>query len=285
MRELSEACRRHGIHFGVYYSILDWYHPDWPENKHGGPGPLFARQSDTPNLARYLDYMRAQCGELIRDYGAEFIQFDGEWDACWTHEMGSQLYRDLRTLSPEVLLSSRVDKGRINPEFERTKEWNRKLYAGDYEEREREVAAGNSVLGFAGHPWQAWVTIDKTQWAYNPRPEKQLLTSEDIIRDLVATICDNGNYLINLGPQPDGTFDPREAAIVLEAGKWIRAHAAAIYGTRGGPFPRADWGGSTHKGKRVFLFVSNPGPSELNLRMPGNELMPAGRETIHELCT
>jgi alpha-L-fucosidase len=260
MRELSAACRRHGIHFGVYYSILDWYHPDWPENKHGGPGPLFARKPDAPNLARYLDYMRAQCGELIRDYGAELIQFDGGWDACWTHELGSQLYRDLRTLSPKVLLSSRVGNPKVCP--------------GDYEERERHVGQGatNSVLGFAGHPWQAWVTIDKTQWAYNPRPEKQLLTSEDIIRDLIATICDNGNYLINLGPRPDGTFDPREAAIVLEAGKWIRAHAEAIYGTRGGPFPRADWGGSTHKGKRVFLFVSNPGPSELNLRMPGTRI-------------
>lgn len=265
MRELGDACRRHGIIFGAYYSLLDWYHPDWPENRRGGPGALYGHPADAPQLPRYVDFLRTQCTELIRDYGASFIQFDGEWDDCWTHELGSGLYADLRNLSPDVLLNSRVDKGRINGEFKRTKVWDRGTYAGDFEERERITGKGNSVLGFADHPWQAWVTIDKNQWAHSPRTDKRLLSAAEVIRDVVDTICDNGNYMINLGPRPDGSFDPREAAVMIEAGRWIRANGEAIYGTRGGPYPRQAWGGSTRKGRFVYLFITDPSRRELAL--------------------
>ena len=203
----------------------------------------------------------------------EFIQFDGEWDECWTHAIGGRMYRELRALSPTLMINSRVDKGRHNPEYRRTHTWNRNVYAGDFEDHERVVNYGNDVYGYAAYPWQAWVTIDTTQWSYNPRSEKRLLSSRQIIEDLVKVICDNGNYMINLGPRPDGTFDPDEAAILREAGQWIRSHGGAIYGTRGGPWYSGDWGGSTRKGSTVFLFPTKSVEGELLLAPPTFEIV------------
>jgi alpha-L-fucosidase len=103
MKELGDACRRNGIVFGTYYSNLDWYHPDWTPYE-PQPGPLFERHADTPNLQRYLAYMKDQVTELIRDYGVELIQFDGDWPETWTHEIGGRMYRDLRAAGPQVIL-------------------------------------------------------------------------------------------------------------------------------------------------------------------------------------
>jgi alpha-L-fucosidase len=256
MKELGDACRKHGLVFGSYYSDLDWYHPDWtpyePE-----PGPLFPKRPDSPNLERYLTYMLNQLTELIRDYGVEILQFDGEWKDSWTHEVGSRMYREIRKISPTVIISSRIDRGRQEARRLKTTKWDWKVYAGDYEERERYVSwlpsSEKEVTGWADHPWQAWVTIDKRQWAWNPDPD--LLTPEEIIVDLVTTCGSNGNYVMNVGPRPDGTFHPDQVAIMDKVGEWLRKNGEAVYGTRGGPFPPAEWGFSMQKGRRAYLHV------------------------------
>jgi alpha-L-fucosidase len=255
MAELGQACRQHDLVFGTYYSNLDWYHPDWspyePE-----PGPLFPRHSDSPNLQRYLDYMLRQLTELIGERGVQIVQFDGEWPKTWTHEVGSKMYRDLRALSSDVILSSRIDRGRVDNKGQSG--WNRKIYAGDYEERERLVEwlaedAKREDSSWSEDPWQAWVTVDRRQWSWNPEPD--LLKPSELIVDLVRTVGANGNLAINIAPQPDGSFHPDQVALLDEVGKWLAAHAGSIYGTRGGPFYPAEWGVSTRKGKLAFLHI------------------------------
>jgi len=254
MKELGQAVRAQGLVFGSYYSDIDWYHPDWPAPR-GGPGPLFRAYPDSPNLDRYLDYMRKQLAELINDYGVEILQFDGEWDA-WNHQVGSAMYRYLHRMFPTVILSSRVDVGR--PAAEKVHgEWDWKTYAGDYEERERNVSwlpsSDREVRTWATHPCQAWITVDKRQWAWNPDPE--LLTTPELIREVVTTVGSNCNIAINIGPRPDGTFHPDQVALMDSLGKWLQANGEAIYGTRGGPFYLAPWGVSTRKGNRAYVHV------------------------------
>ncbi len=253
MKELSDACKKNNILFGSYYSNLDWYHPDYKPQNFGGPGKLFKTYPDSPNLDRYWDFMENQVIELIRDYDCRVIQFDGEWDKTYTHEIGARMYRKFRELDPTVILSSRVDRGRIDAE--KKGYWDRKKFAGDYEERERVVNHGNSVLGWGAHPWQGWVTIDKTQWSWNPDPV--LLNVEELVLDMIQTIGNNGNYCINLGPRPDGSFHPQQIELMNQFGEWVREHAEAIYGTRGGPFLPAKDFVSTRKGKYVYLHFLN----------------------------
>ncbi len=264
VRELSDASKRNGIMFGSYYSIIDWYHPDYSPNEHGGPGPLIKAQADSPNFDRYVTFMKNQLRELVVDYGSEIIQFDGEWDKTWTHERGSDLYKYVRDLRDETLISNRTDVGRdhLDP---KTGTWNWRVYAGDFDERERMVdwiGKDSKVFGKSDNPWQAWVTIDQAQWAWNATPRLQ--TADAIILDLVKTVGDGGNYLINLGPRADGSFEPEQAEMIRNVGRWLKKYGNGIYGTKAGPFSKEGAYTSTIKGKAVTLFVIDPKMSEVS---------------------
>ena len=273
MAEMKAACDHHGIMFGAYCSNLDWYHPDWAPYSHGGPGPLFPKQEDSPNLPRYFEYMANQVCELIDKYDLAFIQFDGEWDSTYTHEIGSAMYRRFHTRKPEILLNSRVDIGRRMAGADNHIDMDGTKYAGDFQDRERLTNRGNNVTVWGSHPWQAWVTIDKSQWSYNPAP--QLMTATELVRDMVGVVGSNGNYMINLGPRPDGTFEPGQIALMDTLGTWLKRHGEAIYGTRGGPYYPFDGGVSTRKGKRAWLLITDPAVQTLHLPNPPERLLSA----------
>lgn len=260
MKELGEACRRNGVVFGSYYSNEDCYHPDWTPYD-SQPGPLFPRFADTPNLNRYLEYMRNQLRELVEEYKVEIIQFDAEWPATWTHEIGSEMYRLLHNDNPRLILSSRIDKGRQ----EGTE--GQKAFAGDYEEREvvtMDFNPGNaSQYGWSDRPAQKWETIDRWQWSWNPNPD--LRSANDLIVDLVKAVGCNTNFLINVPARPDGTFDERAASIMNEVGNWLQKYGESIYGTRGGPFYPGGWGVSTQRDDRVFLHLFAAKAETVNL--------------------
>lgn len=261
--ELKKACDRNGVVLGAYYSNIDWYHPDWTPNDHGGPGPLFKKQADSPNLERYFKYMEDQVTEIIRKYDLAFIQFDGEWDDTYTHEVGSHFYRRFHEVKPDILLNTRIDIGRRSVSATNHVEIDGKRFAGDFQDRERLVNHGNNVTKWADHPWQAWVTIDKRQWSYNPNP--QLMTAEELIKDMVHVVGNNGNYMINLGPRPDGSFDKPQIALMDTLGMWLNSHAEMIYGTRGGPFYPFPGGVSTRKGNKAWIMVTDKSLTEVCL--------------------
>lgn len=266
VKELSVAIKKANIVFGSYYSIIDWYHPDYTPNEHGGPGPLFKPEPGTPDFDRYVRFMKGQLRELVVDYGAEIIQFDGEWDKTWNHERGSDLYKYVRTLNPKTLVSSRVDVGRYHLD-PKTKQWDFGKYAGDFDERERMVdwivGEESRVFGKSNNPWQAWVTIDQAQWAWNATP--RLLKTDEIIIDLVKTVGDGGNYLINLGPRADGSFEPEQAEMIRTVGRWLKQNGDGIYGTKAGPYSKEGAYTSTLKGKAITLFVLDPKLTEVTL--------------------
>lgn len=273
MDELKKACDKHGIMLGAYYSIIDWYHPDWTPYEHGGPGPLFTKQADSPNPARYFDYMANQVCELIDKYDLAFIQFDGEWLDTYTHQIGSDMYRRFHTRKPEILLNSRVDIGRRMAGADNHIDFDGSKYAGDFQDRERLVNRGNDITSWADHPWQAWVTIDKSQWSYNPEPK--LMTSDELIRDMVRIVGSNGNYMINLGPRPDGSFEPEQIALMDTLGMWLKKHGEAIYGTRGGPYYPFEGGVSTRNGKQAWLLITDPSLKVLELPQTAQRLVSA----------
>ena len=176
MGELARALIQKDIMLGAYYSIIDWYHPDWPDVyrpdwapiERGGPGPLFEKKSDSPNLDRYYAYMQNQVLELIRKYDVDFIQFDGDWDTTYTHEAGSNFYKVFREEKPSLLMNSRIDVARQNQDLDLNdpRRFDGSIYAGDFQERERstdnflEPGSDNSehinVGDWGAYPWQAW---------------------------------------------------------------------------------------------------------------------------------
>ncbi len=84
LKELSEACRAAGIKFCVYYSIMDWHSSDW-----GNRRAWNDVATGTPDMDRYVAYMKGQLKELITNYHPAVLWFDGEWESPWTPERGS----------------------------------------------------------------------------------------------------------------------------------------------------------------------------------------------------
>jgi len=223
--ELAAACRRHGVKFGTYYSVCDWWHPDFPK---GGPGGRTEKTNAV--LSRYVQYYRGQLRELVTRYGPlvtmwfDMPQIIGPADGLPTVAM-------LRELQPDILINNRAFVGA----------------PGDYTTPEQRIGAFDMV-----RPWETCMTLGR-QWAWKPNDE--LKSRDECVRILVRTISGNGNLLLNVGPMPDGRIEPRQVDRLRELGAWVHRHARAIYETRGGPYRPGVWGGSTRRGRSVFLHV------------------------------
>ena len=152
LKEISDECRKQGIMFGVYYSILDFYQYDYAGGEgnitpnRGGPGFKLDRK---PDFEGYISYMKAQLKELIQNYGIEILIFDGNWDPSWTHDRGSDLYRYLRRLSDGLLISNRVDAKQGAEEARtigyppsRERSWGKTARTGSSEETRARGTAG-----------------------------------------------------------------------------------------------------------------------------------------------
>lgn len=272
-KELAEACRRQGILFGAYYSIVDWWHPDYAPfssggASHGGPGfPLPA--GTAPDFSRYVTYVRNQVKELVSRYPIDLIWYDGwteEWTtggkSHWTYQHGWDLYNDVKAINPRVFVNNRAGNGKVDDWGDEFNFGYDKLdadYASDF--ATPETRDGKFTLQV---PWESGTTI-KPQWAWSasaPYPLKDLLSLMTVV------VGSGGNYLLNVGPKPDGTIDAPEINRLREIRAWLDDFGEAIYNVRGGPYtvkntrepPREglqDWGASTHRDSTVYLFIRN----------------------------
>ena len=252
LKELSDACKKHGVLFGTYYSVCDWWHPDYPLGSPAGKS-----KKPEPNMDRYYAYLKNQTKELIDHYGPlGLIWFDGEWEKPWTREYGNELYRYLKELQPDLIINNRISKGRSGMAGT-TKQST--LNAGDFDTPEQQIG------GFSRQrPWETCMTICR-QWAWKPDDAMKSLT--ECIQTLLYTVGGDGNLLFNVGPMPDGRIEPRQVQRLKEMGIWLRTYGDAVYGTRGGPYKPGKWGASTCKGNKIYLFVMN-WPKEGPLRIP-----------------
>jgi alpha-L-fucosidase len=109
--------------------------------------------------------------------------------------------------------------------------------------------------------WESNMTICH-QWAW--KPNDRLKSLKECIDLLVTNAGYDGNFMLNVGPMPDGRIEPRQVARLREIGRWMKQYGDSIYGTRGGPFPPAKWGVSTCRDDKIFVHV---------LRWPGDGLI------------
>jgi alpha-L-fucosidase len=236
VKELSEACKRHGLRFCTYYSIIDWYHPDYMPYDHGGPGYALPPEDLPADFERYVTYMKNQLQEIVDKYGPQgLFWFDGYWVNTWTVQHGDDLEDYCRNLQPDVILNDRVGK--------------RAPTDGDYDTPEQTIGGFN-----LDHPWETCMTVG-TQWSW--KPNDTLKPASQGIQTLIKSVGGDGNLLYNIGPMPNGEIEQRQIDILVEMGQWIELYGESIYGTRGGPYKEgASWGGtSTRKGNMIYLHI------------------------------
>lgn len=237
-KELSEACKKHGIAFCVYYSLADWYHFDWT------PRYLDPRPTEGVDMDRYVEYLKAQCGEIIKNYDPKLFWFDGDWFKTWTPDRAVDLYQFMRTNKDRLVINNRVGTSRQA----KGTEWDPSIHAGDYGTPEQHIGK------YSANPWETCMTIGR-QWAW--KPNDQIKSTAECIQSLVKTSGANGNFLFNVGPMPDGRIEPRQVERLGKMGAWLRQYGESIYGTRGGPFLPKTNILSTRKGNAIYLHLLN----------------------------
>ena len=272
LRELSDECRKQGIKFCVYYSIMDWHSSDWGTRRAWNDVA-----TGTPDMDRYTDYMKGQLKELVTNYHPGIIWFDGEWESPWTHERGVDLYAYLRALDPKLIINNRVGKARAGMEgMDMGKE-----RVGDYGTPEQQIPVG----GFGpGVDWETCMTLNN-HWGYNSH-DKQWKSPETIIHNLCDIASKGGNYLLNVGPTSEGLIPQPSVDRLAEVGAWMKVNGEAIYDSGPTPFgaeagkfsdtekdkngkpkfiPAWDWRATTKPGKIYLEVFKWPTDGKLDL--------------------
>jgi alpha-L-fucosidase len=237
VKELSEACKRGGLGFGVYYSTIDWHQPGFDTYIEGNSNPI----SDA-----HAQFNAAQLRELLTNYGPiSEIWFDMGKP---TPEQSNLFATTVHKLQPQTMVSGRV--------------WN---YQGDFT-----VMGDNEVPAYGiDEPWQTPASIFGETWGYRSWQKREDLQGkiDENVNRLVQVVSRGGNYILNIGPEGDGSVVPYEADVLRGIGAWLKPNGEAIFGTKASPFANLDFGYATLKGNTVYLFVKSP-PADGMLHLP-----------------
>ena len=239
VREMSEACARHGLRFGLYYSLIDWNYPH--------AYPISSHNADfvTPE---HHGFSKAQVRELLTNYGpVSELWFDMGSLEPW---QSRELYDLVKELQPDCMVSGRLGND---------------VY--DFA-----VMADNKLPESALHaPWQSAASMFPETWSYRSWQERGEVEDKyaEKLRSLIEVVAHGGNYLLNIGPASDGSVVPFEAEVIRRIGTWLSENGDAIYGTQPSPFKNAvfDWGHVTVKDNVMYLLLTGEYP-EVGISYP-----------------
>jgi alpha-L-fucosidase len=234
VRELLDAARAHGMRAGLYYSLSDWHHPDYPAWTDDMAPYSLGRTPAAPTEAqaeRFRGYLMAQLEELATDYGRiDEWWFDGQWERRPEWWRPDAIRRLLHEHQPGCIINDRLPGH------------------GDFSTPEQFVPPAPP----ARH-WETCLTMNDS-WGYVPDD-----TDYKSTRELVHTLCEiagrGGNLLLNVSPRGDGSLPPEQVERLEGMARWWERHGEAIRGTSAGLEAWQFYGPSTRKGDTTYLFL------------------------------
>jgi len=233
VREFVDATRAAGLRVGLYYSLSDWHHPDYPPFT-DSDRPYRMGMAPRPTAAqweRYRTFLFAQLRELLTDYGPiDVLWFDGGWERSVDQWDTPGLHELIRSIQPEVLVNDRL------PGF------------GDFDTPEQFIPAQPP-----GRAWETCMTMNDS-WGYNPSD-----TNYKSARELIHTLCEvagrGGNLLLNVSPMGDGHLPSVQVERLAAIADWMDAYGASVLDTAPGLEPWQFYGPSTRRGNRFYLHL------------------------------
>jgi alpha-L-fucosidase len=256
VREYLDAFRAEGLKVGLYYSLLDWHHPDYPAygDLHHPMRDNEALKGKKIDFDRYLDYMHGQVRELCTDYGAlDLLWFDFSYGEMRGEKWrATELVKMIRRLQPGVLIDNRLEGS--GEGFGSLTTANPGPYAGDFVSPEQ-IIPSEGIRDELGRPvtWEACITLNNN-WGY-AAADHEWKSSTQVIRKLVECVSKGGNLLLNVGPTARGEIPSESARILEEVGAWLAANGESVYGCGLSEGPKPDWGRYTAKEGRLFAHV------------------------------
>jgi alpha-L-fucosidase len=225
-----QALRQQKLKVGLYYSLLDWSHEDYPnftkEKKR--------YEQDTVRWNRFRHFFQGQLAELRDQFNPDLWWFDGDWEQSAEAWEAPKVRAMLLDKNPAAILNSRLQG------------------YGDYATPEQ----GLPVTPPKAVYWELCMTMNDS-WGYQQN-DHNYKTSYQIIRIFAGVIGMGGNLLLDIGPKADGTIPEEQVRILHELGRWTKKHEEAIYGTVAGIPPGHFYGPTTlSKNKDVlYLFLT-----------------------------
>ena len=240
LKELAEECKKEGIRLHFYYSLLDWGRPDYGFDK-----PIVNSQPAGTDWDSYIRFMKTQLTELLTNYPAiEAIWFDGHWQRPTANWQYDEIYSLIHKLSPKALIGN---NHHITP-----------IPGEDIQMFEKDLP-GENKTGFSGEstisalPLETCETMNNS-WGFNIN-DRQYKSVKDIIHYMVNAAGRNANFLLNVGPMPNGKIQSEFTDTLKAVGAWMQKYGESIYGTRGNVIAPQDWGVITANDKILYVHV------------------------------
>ncbi len=268
--EFVEAVRGEGLKVGLYFSLLDWYHDDYPHygDAHHPMRNNPAYGNEGRDFSRYVTYLHNQVREICTNYGKlDILWFDFSYEnenyvmrgETWK---ATELVSMVRELQPGIIIDNRLE---VSGEgFGSMWEGNPSPYHGDFVSPEQ-IIPPNGLQDKQGRDliWEACITMNNN-WGYCAK-DHFYKPAPMLIKKLVECVSKGGNLLLNVGPDARGNIPPQSMEILKSIGAWMKDNSQSIYGCGKAGMEKPDAGRITRKGNKLYyhLFENTVGPMPL----------------------
>ena len=233
VEEFIDAMRSVGLRIGLYFSLSDWHHPDYPAFTEADKPYRFDKlpQPTSQQWQRYIQFLFNQVRELLTNYNEiDIIWFDGSWERTPEQWQAQELAKMIRDLQPNILINDRLPN------------------CGDFATPEQFIPPHPLA-----HSWETCLTINES-WGYNS-DDHCYKTSRQLIHSLCEVAGKGGNLLLNVSPMGNGQIPSEQLKRLNDIADWMSNHAESILNTKPGLEPWQFYGPSTRKGNRIYLHL------------------------------